>query len=100
MQRTHLALGAALAFAFVRSPMAAPMTALAQGKKAKPCYSKSLADEADAKLAKYTVTKGKNLDASIDKSLTGKPGDPKKGLEWIVNRKLGNCIACHKVAAI
>lgn len=93
MQRTYLALGAAVAFAFTTLPMTA---ALAD----KPCYSKKAEDEADAKAVKYTVTKGKNIDASIDKSLTGKPGDAKKGLEWIVNRKLGNCIACHKVAAI
>jgi sulfur-oxidizing protein SoxX len=32
---------------------------------------------------------------SIPKSLTGKPGDPKKGLKTAVNRKKGNCLACH-----
>ncbi len=93
MQRTYLALGAAVAFAIT----ALPMTVAEAGK---PCYSKTPEAEADAKPVKYTISKGKTLDAAINKSLTGKPGDPKKGLEWIVHRKLGNCIACHKVAAI
>ncbi len=96
MQRTYLALGAALLSVFALSSM----PATAQAKKAKPCYSKTLAEEADAKQAKYKISKGKNIDVAINESLTGKPGDPKKGLEWIVNRKLGNCIACHKVEAI
>jgi len=34
---------------------------------------------------------------SIPKSLTGKPGDPKKGLKTAVNRKKGNCLACHTI---
>jgi len=42
-------------------------------------------------LVKYKVVD----DDSIPKSLTGKPGDPKKGRKWVVNRKLGNCLACH-----
>ncbi len=32
---------------------------------------------------------------SIPKSLTGKPGDPNKGLKTAINRKKGNCLACH-----
>lgn len=32
---------------------------------------------------------------SIPKSLTGKPGDPAKGREVAINRRLGNCLACH-----
>lgn len=34
-------------------------------------------------------------DGQFAKSLTGKPGDPAKGRQWFVNRKLGNCLACH-----
>ncbi len=34
-------------------------------------------------------------DGAISKSLTGVPGDPAKGKEWFVGRKLGNCLACH-----
>ena len=39
----------------------------------------------------YNVVDG----TSIPKSLTGKPGDPAKGREVAINRRLGNCLACH-----
>ena len=32
---------------------------------------------------------------SIDKSLTGKAGDAKKGRSLAIHRKKGNCLACH-----
>jgi len=32
---------------------------------------------------------------SISKSLTGVPGDAAKGREIFLNRKQGNCLACH-----
>jgi sulfur-oxidizing protein SoxX len=41
----------------------------------------------------YKVVDGK----SIPKSLTGKPGDPKKGRATAINRKKGNCLGCHKM---
>lgn len=34
---------------------------------------------------------------SIPKSLTGKPGDAKKGRATAINRKKGNCLGCHKM---
>lgn len=34
-------------------------------------------------------------DGAVETSLTGQPGDPAKGKEWFVGRKLGNCLACH-----
>lgn len=33
----------------------------------------------------------------IPKSLTGKPGDPANGRKVAINRKQGNCLACHKL---
>jgi len=33
--------------------------------------------------------------SSIPKSLTGEAGDPAKGREVAIDRKLGNCLACH-----
>jgi sulfur-oxidizing protein SoxX len=36
----------------------------------------------------------------IAQSLTGQPGDPEAGLEVMVNRGLGNCIACHQVTEL
>ena len=35
-------------------------------------------------------------DGSVAQSLTGVAGDPVKGKDWFVGRKLGNCLACHK----
>ncbi len=35
--------------------------------------------------------------ASIPEPLTGKPGDPASGREVAINRKQGNCLACHKM---
>ena len=33
----------------------------------------------------------------IQDSLTGKPGDPGNGKKVAISRKLGNCLACHKM---
>ena len=40
------------------------------------------------------------VDGGIPKSLTGVPGDPEAGKKAIINRKLGNCLACHAVSAL
>ncbi len=42
-------------------------------------------------LVTYTIVD----DFSIPESLTGTPGDPVKGREVAINRRLGNCLACH-----
>ena len=39
-------------------------------------------------------------DESIPASLTGAPGDPDKGRETFINRKLGNCLGCHAVTEL
>ncbi|GBD41817.1 hypothetical protein HRbin39_01203 [bacterium HR39] len=39
-------------------------------------------------------------DSIIPESLTGRPGDPEKGRQWFVDRRLGNCLACHAVSAL
>ena len=41
----------------------------------------------------YNIVDG----TSIPESLTGKPGDPAKGREVAINRRQGNCLACHKM---
>jgi len=46
-------------------------------------------------LAKYDV-----VEMAIPKSLTGKAGDSAKGEKVFINRKLGNCLACHQVTAL
>lgn len=40
------------------------------------------------------------VDGGIPKSLTGTPGDVEAGKKAIINRKLGNCLACHEVTAM
>ena len=49
-------------------------------------------------VAAGTVSPGevKFQDGAISASLTGVAGDPVKGKDWFVGRKLGNCLACHK----
>lgn len=44
-------------------------------------------------MVKYQVVDGHSIPAS----LTGKPGDPAKGREVAINRRLGNCLACHEL---
>ena len=44
--------------------------------------------------AEFDIAKAR-VDDGIPKSLTGKPGDPKKGRATAIHRKKGNCLACH-----
>ena len=39
------------------------------------------------------------VDGAIAESLTGNPGDAENGKSVMLNRKLGNCIACHAITA-
>ena len=51
------------------------------------------------KLINYAVVDEESLPGlvvpAIVKSLTGKKGDPAKGRKLAINRKKGNCLACH-----
>jgi sulfur-oxidizing protein SoxX len=40
-------------------------------------------------------TQVKFTDLTVTAPLTDKPGDPKEGRKTFVNKKLGNCLACH-----
>lgn len=42
----------------------------------------------------------KFTDMTVSQSLTGKPGDAAAGAKVFVDRKLGNCLACHEVSAL
>lgn len=44
-----------------------------------------------------SVVAYKIVNGGIPKSLTGKPGDAKNGRATAINRKKGNCLACHKM---
>lgn len=39
-------------------------------------------------------------DHQIPQPLTSEPGDPQRGREAFVDRRLGNCLACHHVTAL
>lgn len=39
-------------------------------------------------------------DGAIAASLTGRPGDARKGRDVAINRQLGNCLACHAISAL
>ena len=51
-------------------------------------------------VAATEVAKYKIADGAINDSLTGKPGNPEKGKKAFLNRKQGNCLACHQVTAL
>jgi L-cysteine S-thiosulfotransferase len=73
----------------------APVTATAMDVKG------TMQKEAKAMKDKMVdMTKYKVVGKSIPHSLTGKPGDAKKGLKTAVNRKKGNCLACHSIPNI
>ena len=48
-------------------------------------------------VAKPSDRLSKIVDNSIPKSLTGKPGDPRRGRIAAINRRKGNCLACHRL---
>lgn len=39
-------------------------------------------------------------DGKVEASLTGTPGDPANGIKVMTTAALGNCVACHTVAAL
>lgn len=60
----------------------------------------SVADAAESpKFVRYVVVDENSLPSlngpAIIKSLTGKKGDPSNGRKVVINRKKGNCLACH-----
>lgn len=40
------------------------------------------------------------MDGGIAMSFTGQPGNPDSGRKVIIDRKLGNCLACHQMSTI
>ncbi len=85
----------ALAVAFALAMVSGTSLGLAQAKKKKKCK-----DGEVEQVASYQLAKGENIEGAINTSLTGKGGDSKTGLKWMVHRRLGNCIACHEVTKI
>ncbi|WP_300302870.1 sulfur oxidation c-type cytochrome SoxX [Ferrovibrio sp.] len=69
------------------------LTACLAGTAAMLAATVSFAQEIrDANLTPYAVK-----DYAIEKSLTGKPGDPAKGRQIATTSGQGNCVICHKM---
>src|SRR3546814_485481 len=51
----------------------------------------------DAKVAEPGLVAYEVKDYAIQKSLTGKPGDPVQGRKWATTGGQGNCVICHKM---
>ena len=66
-------------------------TLSAAALSAAPFAAQQAVGQAEAPLVKYKIVD----EDSIPASLTGKPGDPEKGRRWVINTRLGHCIACH-----
>jgi len=54
---------------------------------------------AQAEAVKPENIKSVSVDNAIPKSLTGKAGDAVVGFKTSINRKKGNCLACHTLPA-
>jgi sulfur-oxidizing protein SoxX len=77
--------------------MFAAMTAAAQ-LVAGAALAQTVTGQAQAAapaLVKYEIR-----DGAIPASLTGTPGDAERGKRVVVGRQLGNCLACHQIAAL
>ncbi len=57
-----------------------------------------LAVSSNVQAAEFDLAKVKVGDG-VPKSITGKSGDAKKGRKTAINRKKGNCLACHTLPA-
>lgn len=51
-------------------------------------------------LAAEAFVQPKIVDHTIPVSLSGKPGDATAGRKVIIDKKLGNCLACHHISAL
>jgi L-cysteine S-thiosulfotransferase len=71
------------------------VVALAAGAAAQGSPPTAQATSPAAGLVKFEIR-----DNAIPTSLTGQPGDAQKGRQVIVNRQLGNCLACHEITAL
>jgi L-cysteine S-thiosulfotransferase len=70
----------------------------AAGLTIQPALSQDKEKKAPALVA-YDISDGPSVKA-INKSLTGKKGDPVKGENLIAGRKKGNCFACHEIGKL
>ncbi len=69
-------------------------------KKKTAGYFKQMGVATAVQTAVGATTKTSRRIRGIERSLTGRPGDPENGKRIVLNRKKGNCLACHKISAL
>lgn len=66
-----------------------------------PCLVAAIALSLAAPALAETAPKDVHFDAGkVEESLTGQPGDPANGVKVMTTNALGNCVACHTIAAL
>lgn len=78
----------------------APAAAAKSEAKAPPKAKDRCQDGEPSEVATYKISKGETLEKAINEPLDGKTGDADKGLGWMAHRRLGNCLACHKISKV
>lgn len=78
----------------------APAAAAKSETKAAPKAKDRCQDGEPSEVASYKTSKGETLEKAINEPLDGKTGDADKGLGWMAHRRLGNCLACHKISKV
>lgn len=76
------------------------ITALSSGEASAQRKKTACISGETPRVARYKVEKGETLPASIKAPLNGKRGNAEKGVEWMVDRRQGNCVSCHVVTKI
>lgn len=86
MRQTSLAITGNLLLAATATAFAAAALFISVAAKAQ-----------DMKVSEPGLVAYEVKDYAIEKSLTGKPGDPAKGRQWAITSGQGNCVICHKL---
>ena len=63
-------------------------------------FAKKCKDGEPSSVSKYKAVKGVNLPFMIKEPLAGKKGNAGDALKWMAHRRLGNCLACHKISKV
>lgn len=78
----------------------APAPASKGEAKAAPKKKERCVDGEPSEVAAYKIGRGEVLGKAINEPLAGNTGDAEKGLQWMAHRRLGNCLACHKISKV
>ena len=65
-----------------------------------PAFAKKCKDGEPSHVASFKVVAGSNMPFAINEPLAGKKGNAADAVKWMAHRRLGNCLACHKVSKI